>query len=204
MRILSHSTLSIVLAFILAGPAASRADETLPAWYEVARQFVEGNTRLIKGANTSNSNALELLETQEAAVKKLKLLPPPSVEELNQLIQSAHLEEREAALATAMVLGLHDFPLVKATLLNYEREEGFLAKVYSQRVLENITPSQRKVVEKQMFNILRNEREDSIFIAGMQNVVRLDRDRRTAVFVQHMRNGSDGMLRACTVAISTP
>lgn len=202
MRILLHSVPSIIFVFILAGPVSCWADEMLPSWHEVARKFVEDTAQLIKEANTSNSNVLELLQTQEAAVKKLKSLPSPSVEELTRLIQSSRLEEREAALATAMILEFHESTLIKATLLNYEQEQGLLAKIYSQRVLGNIAQSQLKSVETQLFGILQNETEESIIIAGMPNVMRLDRQKRTAVFVQHMKNGSDGILRACTVALA--
>jgi len=195
---LSRSALILIMPFALSGTILCWAGGEIPAWYELAREIVETGAQL----SAPNANALELLKAQETNIEKLKGLPSPSVKELNQLIQSPRMEEREAALATAMFLNRTDSSLIRTIMLNYEQERGFLAKIYSQLVLVNIPPSQSKAMEKQLFNILQNESEESIVITGMQNVVRLDRGKRTALFVQYMKNGSDGMLRACTVALA--
>jgi len=198
MIMLSRSALILIMPFALSGTILCWAGGEIPAWYELAREIVETGAQL----SAPNANALELLKAQEINIEKLKGLPSPSVKELNQLIQSPRMEEREAALATAMFLNRTDSSLIKTIMLNYVQERGFLAKIYSQLVLANITPSQSKAMEKQLFNILQNETEESIIIAGMQNVARLERGKRTALFVQYMKNGSDGMLRACTVALA--
>lgn len=192
----------IILACTVPEATLCKAGEVPPVWYKYAREYVETHARLINEANTSNGNVLDLLKGQEAIVKKLEELPSPSVEELNQLIQSPRLEEREAALATAFILKLSDAGLVKTILSNYEREQGFLAKFYSHRALGNLTTSQLKVEEEHLFNILQKEKDESLIIAGMQNVVRLGRGKRTMLFVQYMKHGSDGLLRACTVSLA--
>ena len=195
---LLRAALILIMPFALSGTILCWAGEKMPVWYELAREFVETNARL----NAPNNNALELLNAQEAMVEKLKDLPSPSVKELNQLIQSARMEEREAALATAMVLGLIDSSLVKTILLNYEEERGFLAKFYSQQVLAKITRSQLKEVEEQLFKILQRETDEPIIIAGLQNVERLERGKRVELFVHYMTIGSDGLQRACSVSLS--
>ena len=150
MLMLSRSALILIMPFALSGTILCWAGGEIPAWYELAREIVETGAQL----SAPNANALELLKAQETNIEKLKGLPSPSVKELNQLIQSPRMEEREAALATAMFLNRTDSSLIRTIMLNYEQERGFLAKIYSQLVLVNIPPSQSKAMEKQLFNIL--------------------------------------------------
>lgn len=178
------------------------ASESLPEWYQAARKHVEADTRLIGEASSTTDDIVQILKARDATIEKLKDLPHPTLQELNQLIQSTRLEDREAALVTTMTLELHDYSLIKTILANYEKEQGFLAKFYSHQVLSTITTSQLRAVEKQLFRILRHEKDGPILFVGLQTVARLDREKRALLFAQYMETGSDALLRACTVALA--
>ena len=195
MVMLSRLVLILIMPFALSGTILCWAGDKMPGWYNAAREFVETSIRL----TAPNANALELLKAQEANVEKLRGIPSPPVKELNQLIQSPRMEERETALATAMVLRRTDSSLVKTIMVNYEQEQGFWAKFYSQQVLANITPSQLKEMEEQLFKILQREPDEPIIIAGLQTVERLERGKRIELFVQYMTRGSEGLQRVCAV-----
>lgn len=176
--------------------------ESLPGWYQAAREYVETNTRLIDEGNSTTSNVIQILHAMDAVSEKLKDLPPPTVQKLNELIQSTRQEDREAALVTAMILDFHDSTFIQALLLNYQKEHSFLAKFYSHHILATLPQSQLRAVEDQLFHVRKREKEGPIISPGLQNVVRLDREKRIALFVQYMKPGSDSLLRACTVALA--
>ena len=202
MPTLLRPTLFLFIAFTIPEATSCWAGESVPEWYEAARKYVEADIRFIDEGNGATSNAIQILQMRGDAFEKLKDLPYPTVQKLNEPIQSTRQEDREAALVTAMALEFHESALIQVLLLNYEKEQSFLAKFYSHNILAALSPSQLKSVEDQLFHVLQSEKDEPIIFTGLQNVARLAREKRIALFVQYMKPGSDSLLRACTVALA--
>ncbi len=203
MKVLLKYTklLAVLTSLLIFETALGQPISNSPSWFTYAREYVEKDRRLIDEPNAARTMVLQYLDERDAAANKLVQLPTLSTAELVKLVSSSDAKDRRVVLAAAMITGVNDISFVRTALKGYLKENDYLVKFYSHRMLAHLTNEQLKTVEADILRALESERVADALLEGIPNIIRLDRERARPLLVRYLKFGSPGLRRATVIHV---
>jgi len=165
-------------------------------WYKYAVEYIKADEIIIQHAIEKKETFLEDYNLRYKAETQLLNSSPPTLFELEQLLNSQNIIDKKVALVNIVKRHYYSYELFETILIQYDPNNDYFLKFYSYQCFNFLDKDKIKQFEDEVIRITTLENNEAIIISAMPTLAMIDSPKVVSLFVRFFKNGSLGLKRA--------
>jgi hypothetical protein len=195
--------LSLVGFSRIKSPAASNTDEKDRPWFKYAEEYVYYDKILTSNLTKAKHAFTEDYRARQEAETKLVNSVAPSSDELQRLLMSSAMLDKQVALVNIMARQIQESETYNMILRLLTTESDYFTRFYCYHCFNKLASDQLQNFREGLIDVFLKERNEILIIAGMPTLTRIESPRIGSVFHRYLDEGSDGLRRAICTNLET-
>lgn len=198
MRIIIFLVLVVSLGFN--GKAQCNDNPKDAGWYRNAEEYIYCDDRLTQDLSKEEKSFMENYEARYQAETDLLRSAAPSDAEICELLASSSILDRNVALVNIMARKMkYNQDIYTRIISLLKSENAFFTRFYSYHCLNLLDADKIRYFKDDLIDVFSFEENETLKIAGMPVLVKIDSPQIVPIFLKYLDQGSDGLRRSACV-----